>query len=612
MRASRFFISTLKEAPSDAEIISHKLMMRAGMIKRLGSGIYTYMPMGLRVIRKVEAIVREEMNQSGAIELLMPVVQPAELWQETGRWDKMGPELMRVKDRHGRDYAIQPTSEEVITDVVRGEVRSYRQLPLNFYHIQTKFRDERRPRFGLMRGREFTMKDAYSFDRDVYGMRESYRIMFEAYVRIFQRFGLHFRAVAADNGSIGGSGSHEFHVIADTGEDALVYCPGSDYAANMEAAEALAPTGQRGAASAPLVRTATPGKTRCEDVAAFLGVPLSSTVKSIVLAVEPAVADAGNKESKSKAPENKAPERQEAETREAEIWLLLLRGDHELNEVKAAKVPGLGTFRFANEAEIKAAFGTPPGYIGPVTPARQVRIVADRSVANMSDFVCGANLDGFHYTGANWGRDIPEPQVHDIRNVVAGDPSPDGKGTLSIQRGIEVGHVFQLGTRYSTDMNATYLDVQGKPQPLQMGCYGIGITRILGAAIEQNFDDKGIVWPDALAPFELVLCPMGYDRSEAVKAATDSLYADLLVAGVDVILDDRGERPGVMFADWELIGVPHRIVIGERGLKEERLEYQGRRDAQATPVPITQTVQFILELRADRLRSTSMGHVGAA
>jgi prolyl-tRNA synthetase len=598
MRASRFFISTLKEAPSDAEIISHKLMMRAGLIKRLGSGIYTYMPMGLRVIRKVEAIVREEMNQSGAIELLMPVVQPAELWQETGRWDKMGPELMRVKDRHGRDYAIQPTSEEVITDVVRGEVRSYRQLPLNFYHIQTKFRDERRPRFGLMRGREFTMKDAYSFDRDVEGMQESYRLMFEAYVRIFQRFGLQFRAVAADNGAIGGSGSHEFHVIAHTGEDALVYCPGSDYAANMEAAEALAATEQRAGSSAPLVRTATPGKTRCEDVAAFLDVPLSSTVKSIVLAVDPVVA------ADSKA--------DVAQKKEAEIWLLLLRGDHELNEVKAAKIPGLGTFRFANEAEISAAFGTPPGYIGPVEPSQPVRIVADRTVANMSDFVCGANLEGFHYTGANWGRDLPEPQIHDIRNVVAGDLSPDGKGTLSIQRGIEVGHVFQLGTRYSTDMNATYLDVQGKPQPLQMGCYGIGITRILGAAIEQNFDDKGIVWSDALAPFELVLCPMGYDRSEAVKAATDSLYADLLVAGVDVILDDRGERPGVMFADWELIGVPHRIVIGERGLKEERLEYQGRREAQATPVPITQTVQFILDLRADRLRSVESGRIGVA
>jgi prolyl-tRNA synthetase len=594
MRASRFFISTLKEAPSDAEIISHKLMMRAGMIKRLGSGIYTYMPMGLRVIRKVEAIVREEMNQSGGIELLMPVVQPAELWQETGRWDKMGPELMRVKDRHGRDYAIQPTSEEVITDVVRGEVRSYRQLPLNFYHIQTKFRDERRPRFGLMRGREFTMKDAYSFDRDVEGMRESYRVMYDAYVRIFRRFGLQFRAVAADNGAIGGSGSHEFHVIADTGEDALVYCPTSDYAANIEAAEALALSDRRAAATAPLVRTATPGKTRCEDVAALLGIPLTTTVKSIVLAVDP-VAHAGAGEKKA-----------------SEIWLLLLRGDHELSEVKAAKVPGLETFRFASEAEIKATFGTPPGYIGPIGTAQPVRIVADRTVANMSDFVCGANLEDFHYTGANWGRDIPEPQVHDIRNVVAGDPSPDGKGTLSIQRGIEVGHVFQLGTRYSTDMNATYLDVQGKPQPLQMGCYGIGITRILGAAIEQNFDDKGIVWPETLAPFEVVLCPMGYDRSEAVKAATDSLYADLLVAGVDVILDDRGERPGVMFADWELIGVPHRIVVGERGLKEDRFEYQGRRDAQATPVPMAQAVQFMLDMRTERRRSSPTGQVGPA
>ncbi len=571
MRASRFFISTLKEAPADAEIVSHKLMQRAGMIKRLGSGIYTYMPIGLRVIRKVEAIVREEMNRAGAVELLMPLVQPAELWQETGRWDKMGPELMRVKDRHGRDFAIQPTSEEVITDVVRSDIKSYRQLPINFYHIQTKFRDERRPRFGLMRGREFTMKDAYSFDRDLAGMQKSYDIMFAAYGRIFTRFGLQFRAVAADNGAIGGSGSHEFHVIADTGEDALVYCPESDYAANMEAAEAVAPVAARADATQPLTKTATPGKAKCEDVAALLGLPLTQTVKSIVLAVD---TDADGKT-------------------HSQVWLLLLRGDHELNEVKAAKIVGLANFRFATEAEIVECFGTKPGYLGPINMAKPIKVVADRTVAQMSDFVCGANEADFHFTGANWGRDLPEPLVADLRNVVAGDSSPDGKGVLAIQRGIEVGHVFQLGTRYSQDMKATYLDENGKPQLMQMGCYGIGVTRILGAAIEQNFDDKGIIWPSSIAPFEVVLCPMGYDRSEAVKEQCDKLYEALTAAGVDVMLDDRGERPGAMFADWELIGVPHRVVVGDRGLKEGKLEYQGRRDAAATPVEIEAMVDFI-------------------
>jgi prolyl-tRNA synthetase len=576
MRASRFFISTLKEAPSDAEIISHKLMLRAGMIKRLGSGIYTYMPMGLRVIRKVEAIVREEMNRAGAVELMMPVVQPAELWQETGRWDKMGPEMMRVKDRHGRDYAIQPTSEEVITDVARTEIKSYRQLPINFYQIQIKFRDERRPRFGLMRGREFTMKDAYSFDRNVEGMKQSYQIMYDAYVRIFNRFGLQFRAVAADNGAIGGSGSHEFHVIADTGEDALVYCPTSDYAANMEAAEALAPAGARGVATQPLVKTSTPGKSRCEDVAALLDLPLSQTLKSIVLTVE----------------------KEEQGATDKQVWLLLLRGDHELNEVKAGKVPGLAGYRFSTEAEIVEWFGTRPGYLGPIGTSKPVKVIADRAVANMADFVCGANEADFHYTGANWGRDLPEPLVFDLRNVVAGDPSPDGEGVLAIQRGIEVGHVFQLGTNYSEAMKATYLDENGKPQPMQMGCYGIGVTRILGAAIEQNFDDKGIVWPAAIAPFEVVLCPMGYERSEAVRLETDKLYAALQAAGADVVLDDRGERPGAMFADWELIGVPHRIVIGDRGLKENTLEYQGRRDTAATAVPLAQMAEFI----RDKLR----------
>lgn len=541
------------------------------MIKRLGSGIYTYMPTGLRVIRKVEAIIREEMNKAGGIEMLMPLVQPAELWQETGRWEKMGPELMRVKDRHGREYAIQPTSEEVITDVVRSEIKSYRQLPLNFYHIQTKFRDERRPRFGLMRGREFTMKDAYSFDRDEASMKVSYKIMYDAYTAIFNRFGLKFRAVAADNGAIGGSGSHEFHVIASTGEDAIVYCPTSDYAANMEAAEALPLAAARAAATAPLTKTATPGTTKCETVAELLKLPLSQTVKTIALTVEKEVAG----------------------KQVLENWMLLLRGDHELNEIKVGKVPGLAAHRFATEAEILACYGSIPGYLGPIGTRQPVTIVADRTVANMADFVCGANEEGFHYTGANWVRDLPEAIVADLRNVVEGDASPDGKGVLAIERGIEVGHVFQLGTSYSESMKATFLDENGKPAPLQMGCYGIGVTRILGAAIEQNFDDKGIIWPAAIAPFEVVLCPMGMDRSETVKTEVESLYAALQAAGVDVIVDDRGLRPGAMFADWELIGVPHRVVIGERGLKEGNLEYQGRRDAEATAVPVAGMVEFI-------------------
>lgn len=572
MRAKRFFISTLKEAPADAEIISHQLMMRAGMIKRLGSGIYNYMPMGLRVIRKVEKIVREEMDKAGAVEMLMPVVQPAELWQETGRWQKYGAELMRIKDRHGRDFILQPTSEEAITDVARQEIKSYRQLPINFYHIQTKFRDERRPRFGLMRGREFTMKDAYSFDRDLAGLKQSYQIMYDAYTRIFNRFGLQFRAVAADNGAIGGTGSHEFHVIADTGEDALVYCPTSDFAANMEAAEAVALMPSRAPATQTLTKVATPNKAKCEDVAQLLNLPLTSTVKSIVLAIE--------KEDKGQV--------------SVEIWLLLLRGDHDLNEIKASKVPGLANYRFATEDEILAHFGTRPGYLGPINTALPVKIVADRTVAMMSDFVCGANEADFHFTGANWGRDLPEPMVADLRNVVAGDPSPDGKGVLAIQRGIEVGHVFQLGTSYSESMKATFLDETGKPQLLQMGCYGIGITRILGAAIEQNFDEKGIVWPLSIAPFEVVLCPMGMDKSEAVKQQAEKLYAELLAAGVDVILDDRGERPGAMFADWELIGVPHRVVIGDRGLKDGNLEYQGRRDKEASVVPAAEMHALLL------------------
>ena len=575
MKASQFFISTLKEAPAEAEVVSHKLMLRAGMIKRLGAGIYSYMPMGLRVIRKVEAIVREEMTRAGAVELLMPLVQPAELWMETGRFAKMGPELMRVKDRHDRDYIIQPTSEEVITDIARQELRSYKQLPKNFFHIQTKFRDERRPRFGVMRGREFTMKDAYSFDRDVAAASVSYDAMYAAYTRIFERMGLTFRAVAADTGAIGGLRSHEFQVIADTGEDAIVYCPTSDYAANIELAEALPLLTARAASSQALVKIATPGKSTCADVAQFLNVPIAQTVKSLVLATEE-VNTAG-------------------EIVQVTVWLLLLRGDHALNEVKASKLPGLNAgFRFATVTEIEDHFGSKPGYLGLLNLKKPVKVVADSTVARMADFICGANEEGFHHTGVNWVRDLPEPAlVADIRNAVEGDPSPDGKGSLAIQRGIEVGHVFLLGTRYSEDMKATYLDDTGKPQLLQMGCYGIGITRILGAAIEQGFDARGIIWPTALAPFSVVLCPIGYDRSADVKAAADRLHDELQDAGLDVMLDDRGERPGAMFADWELVGVPHRLVISDRGLKEGQLEYQGRRDAAATPVATADVLSWL-------------------
>ncbi|WP_298012629.1 proline--tRNA ligase [uncultured Aquabacterium sp.] len=573
MKASQFFISTLKEAPADAEIASHKLMMRAGLIRKLGAGLYNYMPMGLRVIRKVEAIIRDELNKAGCVELVMPVVQPAELWQETGRFEKMGDELLRFKDRHDRDFVIQPTAEEVITDIARQELRSYRALPKNFYQIQTKFRDERRPRFGIMRGREFTMKDAYSFDRDVEAAGKSYDAMYAAYTRIFERLGLQFRAVAADTGAIGGDRSHEFQVIADTGEDAIVYCPTSDYAANIELAEAVSLLAERAAAAEACEKVATPGKSTCADVAELLGLPLSRTVKSLVLATD---------------------ETNEAgEIVKSTVWLLLVRGDHDLNEVKAGKLQladGSGLkagFRFATEKEIVAHFGCKPGYLGPIGLKQPVKVIADRTVANMADWVCGANEEGFHIRGVNWGRDLPEPDlVADIRNVVEGDPSPDGKGVLAIQRGIEVGHVFYLGTKYSKAMDATFLDVDGKPKHFEMGCYGIGVTRILGAAIEQRHDERGILWPDAIAPFTVVICPVGYDRSEDVKQAADRLYADLVADGVDVILDDRGERPGAMFADWELIGVPHRVVLGDKGLKEGLAEYQGRGDVAATKVPV--------------------------
>ncbi|KDC56135.1 proline--tRNA ligase [Bordetella bronchiseptica] len=566
MRASKYHLNTLKEAPAEAEIASHQLMTRAGMIRKLAGGIYTYMPLGLKVIRKIEGIVREEMNAAGAIELLMPVVQPAELWMESGRWEQYGAELLRIKDRHQRDFVLQPTSEEVITDIARNEIQSYRQLPLNFYHIQTKFRDERRPRFGLMRGREFTMKDAYSFDRDEAGAQRSYDIMYAAYQRIFQRLGLEFRAVAADTGSIGGSRSHEFQVIADTGEDLIVYNPESDYAANIELAEAPALLAARAAPAQDLEAVPTPGAAKCEDVAKLLGLPLARTIKSIVLAVD--------------QPEGPA-----------QVWLLLLRGDHELNEIKAGKLPGLAGFRFATEAEIVDHFGCKPGYLGPIKTARPVHVVADRTVANMADFVCGANREDYHYQGANWGRDLPEPElVADLRNVVEGDPAPDGKGALSIQRGIEVGHVFFLGTKYSEALKATFLDDNGKPAVLQMGCYGIGVTRIVGAAIEQNHDARGIIWPRAIAPYEVVICPVGWGKSETVRDTALALYEALRARGVDVMLDDRDSRPGVMFAEWELIGVPLRVTVGERGLNEGVVELQARREAEAAKVPVDQAL----------------------
>ncbi|OWT73383.1 MULTISPECIES: proline--tRNA ligase [unclassified Achromobacter] len=571
MRASNYHINTLKEAPAEAEVVSHQLMTRAGMIRKLAGGIYTYMPLGLRVIRKIENIVRQEMNAAGAIELLMPVVQPAELWQESGRWVQYGLELLRIKDRHDREFVLQPTSEEVITDIARNEIHSWRQLPVNFYHIQTKFRDERRPRFGLMRGREFTMKDAYSFDRDESSALASYDIMYAAYMKIFTRLGLEFRAVAADTGSIGGTRSHEFQVIADTGEDLIVYNPDSQYAANIELAESGPLIAERGAASRALEAVPTPGAAKCEDVAALLQIPLATTVKSIVLATEP----------------EKGP---------VQIWLLLLRGDHTLNEIKAAKVAGLKDgFRFATEAEIVEHFGCKPGYLGPIKTAKPVRVVADATVAKMHDIVCGANREDFHYVGMNWGRDLPEPEaVADLRNVVAGDPAPDGAGTLAIQRGIEVGHVFFLGTKYSEALKATFLDETGKPAVIQMGCYGIGVTRIAAAAIEQNHDDKGIIWPRPIAPFEVVICPVGWGKSETVRNTANDLYEALRERGIDVLLDDRDARPGVMFAEWELIGVPLRVTVGERGLKDGVLELQARRETEAAKVGLDEALDQIL------------------
>ncbi|MFO1385906.1 MAG: proline--tRNA ligase [Chitinivorax sp.] len=562
MRTSQFYLSTLKEAPNEAELPSHKLMLRAGLIKRLGSGLYTWMPLGLRILRKVEAVVREEMNKAGALELLMPAVQPAELWKETGRWEVFGPQMLKIKDRHDRDFCFGPTHEEVITDIARSEIKSYRQLPINLYQVQTKFRDEIRPRFGVMRAREFVMKDAYSFHSSFESLQQTYEVMYRTYSSIFKRLGLTFRAVAADTGAIGGSGSHEFHVLADSGEDALAFCPDSDFAANVELAEALPPAQTRAAAGENMREVDTPKQTACADVAALLGIGVERTVKAIALM----------------APRENG----------WQFYLALLRGDHSLNEVKVGKLDGLDGFRFATDEEIRSHLNCPPGFIGPVgVDIAQVLVIADRSVAVMSDFVCGANKPKFHLAGVNFGRDLPEPLlVADIRNAVAGDPSPDGKGTLEICRGIEVGHIFQLRTKYAEAMNCTYLDKEGKTQIMEMGCYGIGVSRIVGAAIEQNFDDKGIIFPQAMAPFEVVIVPIGYHRNELVKAEADKLYAELMAAGIDVALDDRDERPGVMFADMELIGIPHRITLGERGLKNGEIEYQGRRDSAATVWPL--------------------------
>ena len=569
MRTSQFFFTTLKEAPADAEVVSQKLMLRAGYIKRAAAGIYTWMPLGLRVLRKVENIVREEMNAAGALELLMPAVQPFELWEESGRGPAYGPELLRFKDRHQRDFVIGPTHEEVITDVVRRDVKSYRQLPLHLYQIQSKFRDEIRPRFGVMRGREFLMKDGYSFHASYDDLVREYGNMYATYSRIFSRLGLKFRAVAADTGSIGGDGSHEFHVLADSGEDAIAFCPDSDYAANVELAEAVAPATPRPAPQQSLQKVATPGKTSCPDVAQLLAVDLSRIVKAIAVVNE---ADGGEKT----------------------FVLLLLRGDHVLNEIKAGKLPGLGAFRFASDEEVSSALGCVPGYIGPVgVDAGKVKVIADRAVVAMSDFVCGANEAGFHLAGVNFGRDLPEPEVADLRNVVAGDLSPDGKGCLEICRGIEVGHIFQLRSKYAKALNCAFLDENGKSQIMEMGCYGIGVSRIVGAAIEQGNDERGIVLPPAIAPFAVAVVPMGYHKSDAVKAAADQLYADLRGAGIDVVLDDRNERPGVMFADMELIGVPHRVVIGERGLASGQVEYKGRSDAEATMLAAADCVNWL-------------------
>jgi len=569
MRASQLLIATLKEVPADAEVVSHQLMLRAGMIRRLTSGLYTWLPVGLRTLRKVERIVREEMDRAGAQEVLMPAVQPAELWQESGRWEQYGPELLRLKDRHDRDYCVGPTHEEVITDLVRREIASYKQLPANFYQIQTKFRDEIRPRFGVMRSREFIMKDAYSFHVDEASLMATYQVMYDAYMRIFTRLGLDFRPVIADNGAIGGTGSHEFHVLADSGEDDIVFSTESDYAANMEKAEALAPQGERPAPTEELRLVDTPDAKTIAALVEQHDLPIEKTIKTLMV-----------------------------HAAEGGLIALLVRGDHELNEVKAENLPEVASpLTMASEEEIRAVVGAGPGSLGPVN--LNMPIIIDRSVAMMSDFGAGANIDGKHYFGINWERDVALPAVADLRNVIEGDASPDGKGTLSIKRGIEVGHVFQLGTKYSTAMNATVLDESGKPATLWMGCYGIGITRIVAAAIEQNHDDAGIIWPNAIAPFEVVLVPMNAHKSQRVRDTAERLYEMLVGQGFDVLLDDRDTRPGVKFNDQELIGIPHRIVIGDRGLDNNELEYKGRRDADNTMIPADSVVDFLRERLAD-------------
>lgn len=565
MRASQFFFSTLKEAPSEAELVSHRLMLRAGLIRRLASGLYSWMPMGLRVLRKIEVIVREEMNASGALELLMPAVQPAELWQESGRWDFYGAELLRLQDRHERDFCFGPTHEEVITDIARREIRSYRQLPLNFYQIQTKFRDEIRPRFGVMRAREFLMKDAYSFHADFASLEETYQRMYATYTRIFTRLGLKFRAVAADTGAIGGSGSHEFHVLADSGEDAIAFCPGSDYAANVELAEAVAPAA-RSKGNQALQKVATPDAKSINEVSALLGISPQQTIKTLIM-----------------------------EDAQGELIALLLRGDHELNEVKTGKIAGVSApLGFASDSRIAQACSCPPGSLGPI--GLDIRIVADRSAAALSDFVCGANEDGFHLTGVNFGRDLPEPEVADLRNVIAGDASPDEAGTLEICRGIEVGHIFQLRSKYSRAMKATYLDEKGQAREFEMGCYGIGVSRIVAAAIEQNHDEKGIRFPAAIAPFELAIVPLGAKKSQRVRETAEKLYTQYREAGVDVLLDDRDERPGVLFADLELIGIPHRIVVGERALENAQIEYLSRFSGETTMLPLDSAVAHLVDV----------------
>ena len=550
MRLSQFHLNTEKETPAEAEIVSHKLMLKAGMIRKLAAGLYTWSPLGLRVLRKVENIVREEMNRAGAVEMLMPTIQPRELWEETGRWEKFGGQLLKIKDRKEADYCYAPTAEEVVTDFARFELASYKQLPVNLYQIQTKFRDEIRPRFGVMRAREFLMKDAYSFHLDDASLQTEYRNMYDTYSRIFARLGLKFRAVFADTGAIGGSASHEFHVLADSGEDAIAFSDTSDYAANVELAEALSP-GERPAASAALHKIDTPTQKTCEDVAALMGIRLEQTVKSVAIMGE----------------DNEG---------QPQFALALVRGDHSVNEIKLAKLAGLADYRLATEAEIRENLGASPGFLGPINSTNPVRIIADRSVAAMADFVVGANEDGFHIAGVNWGRDLPEPEVADIRSVVEGDPSPDGQGKLGIARGIDVGHVFALGNKYSQAMACTVLDAQGKPVNPLMGCYGGGVSRIVAAAIEQNHDDAGICWPEAMAPWKVAVCMINPKNNPEVTAAAESLYGDLQTAGIDTVLDDRGLRPGAMFADIELIGIPHRVVVSERGVAAGTFEYRHR------------------------------------